>query len=100
MSGLRGKENMMIQLRLTTTPGLEDGVEQEIKKCAVGWGYPIRKIQQRPFGLQGQVLVLLVGKGHGAFKKMISQQTTLILQEERLVKTGGLYPHLLICDRV
>lgn len=48
----------------------------------------------------GGRLVLLVGKGHGAFKKMISQQTTLILQEERLVKTGGLYPHLLICDRV
>ncbi|AFZ44788.1 RNA methylase [Halothece sp. PCC 7418] len=44
-------------------------------------------------------LVVLVGKGRGAFKKIISQRETFQIREERLVNTGELYPHLLICDR-
>ena len=45
-------------------------------------------------------MVVLVGKGRGAFKKIISQRETFQIHEERLVNTGELYPHLLICDRV
>ncbi len=47
----------------------------------------------------GGRIVILVGKGCGAFKKIISQFGTFKIWEERLVKTGELYPHLFICER-
>jgi len=47
----------------------------------------------------GGRIVSLVGKGRGAFKKIISELGTFKIREQRLVKTGELYPHLFICDR-
>ena len=47
----------------------------------------------------GGRLVILVGKGRGAFKKIIAKLGLFQIQEERLVETGQIYPHLFICDR-
>lgn len=44
----------------------------------------------------GGCIVILVGKGRGAFKKLIARSQTLEILEERLVETGELYPHLFV----
>jgi len=47
----------MIQLRLTTNPGIEDVVEEELRDRAGQKSCQITKIQQKPFNLDGQVFV-------------------------------------------
>jgi putative N6-adenine-specific DNA methylase/tRNA (guanine6-N2)-methyltransferase len=47
----------------------------------------------------GGRIVVLVGKGRGAFKKIIAKLGTFKIIQERLVETGDIYPHLFICDR-
>ncbi|MFP4133286.1 MAG: methyltransferase [Halothece sp.] len=49
--------------------------------------------------VSGGRLVILVGKGRGAFKKIIAKLGLFQIREERLVETGHIYPHLFICDR-
>jgi len=46
----------------------------------------------------GGRMVLLLGKGHRLFKKLIAKLGTFQICHERVVETGGIYPHLLICD--
>jgi putative N6-adenine-specific DNA methylase/tRNA (guanine6-N2)-methyltransferase len=46
----------------------------------------------------GGRLVLLVGKGQRLFKKLIYKLGTFQIHHERIVETGDVYPHLLICD--
>jgi len=46
----------------------------------------------------GGRMVLLVGKGHRLFKKLIYKLGTFAIHHERIVETGDVYPHLLICD--
>ena len=48
----------------------------------------------------GGRLVILVGKGRGLFKRLVFKSGLFQIREERLVETGGIYPHLFICDRV
>ncbi len=44
-------------------------------------------------------IVMLVGKGQGALKKVIRRLKTFEIDEERVVETGDVYPHLFICQR-
>lgn len=44
-------------------------------------------------------LVILVGKGKGAFKKVIRRSETFEIDQQRVVETGDIYPHLFVCQR-
>lgn len=56
-------------VHLTTNPGLEDLVEEEVRRRAVVEGIELRRIERRPRGREGHVRVELAG-GHDAMRAL------------------------------